>query len=60
MSALNISERDSVFESAATAARGNKWDSQSQRGEPRGYEWSRNITGIGLIGERCVDLWVVN
>ena len=50
MSALNISERDSIFKSAATAARGNKWDSQSQRGKPRGYKWSRDITGIGLIG----------
>ena len=55
MSALNISERDSVFESAATAARGNKWDSQSQRGKPRGHKWSRDITGIGLIGQRFMD-----
>ena len=52
MSALNISERDSVFESAATAARGNKWDSQSQRGTERfghKWSWSRNISGIGLF-----------
>ena len=52
MSALNISERDSVFESAATAARGNKWDSQSQRGTEwfgHKWSWSRNITGTGLF-----------
>ena len=52
MSALNISERDSVFESAATAARGNKWDSQSQRGTERfghKWSWSRNLSGIGLF-----------
>ena len=58
MSALNISERDSIFKSAATAARGNKWDSQSQRGEPRGHKWSRDITGIGLICQRFVDPWI--
>ena len=52
MSALNISERDSVFESAATAARGDKWDSQSQRGTERfghKWSWSRNFTGTGLL-----------
>ena len=52
MSALNISERDSIFESAATAARGNKWDSQSQRGTERfghKWSWSRNISGTGLF-----------
>ena len=49
MSALNISEWDSIFESTATAARGI--ERNSQRGGQLGHKWSwpRNITGIGLV-----------
>ena len=56
MPALYISEWDSVLESAAAAARGDKWCNQRNNELGRQWCWTRLITGIGCFDVRL--LWL--